>query len=295
MIYISQGHEKSIGLEIFFKAFQQISKSKQEQCLLACHRDSLAENLKNCHLKHSYNENEIQFENSVLNIKLLEKSNLSETMNSLNYCLDHINKNDSLFTLPSSKDQFVLNGTQFLGHTEYFRHQYKNSDLAMVFQFDDILMLLLTDHIPLKEVTSKINKKLVFSKINLCLNIFSNLKEVFIAGVNPHGGENGLFGLEDDEITKAVNKLRQNFPAISFSGPLAGDSLFINPKQNCLYVSTFHDQGLSAFKSKFGFLGSHLTLGLPFKRYSVDHGTAFELYGKNKADYRGCLNVLNSI
>ena len=165
----------------------------------------------------------------------------------------------------------------------------------MVFQYNHKTLALITDHIPVKDIPQLIDSSVIITKIEMCLKSFPEIKDVYIAGINPHGGEQGLLGSEDQCIEDAVKELQKLYPEIMFSGPLAGDSFFIDPEDNKLYVSMFHDQGLSAFKAKYRYYGSHLTLGLPFKRFSVDHGTAFNLFGENKADYMGCLLVLKQI
>ena len=100
-------------------------------------------------------------------------------------------------------------------------------------------------------------------------------------------------GNEENKIVKTIKYLKEIYPDIEFIGPIPGDSLHIYRKSNdTLFVYSFHDQGLAKFKSENGFMGVKITFGLPFLRVSVDHGTSFNLYGKNTANYIGCLYLL---
>jgi ATP-dependent Clp protease ATP-binding subunit ClpC len=97
-----------------------------------------------------------------------------------------------------------------------------------------------------------------------------------------------LIGQEDERVGHAIKRLRNEFK-IEMSGPIPGDTMVLEKKSsNDLFIYIFHDQGLGVFKSLQGFIGSNITLGLPFYRFSPDHGTSFGLFGKNMADYRGC-------
>ena len=119
------------------------------------------------------------------------------------------------------------------------------------------------------------------------------IKNILVAGLNPHAGEKGLIGHEDKEVEKAVKQL-QDKDNFNVSGPFPGDTILIerkDPKDMLVYL--FHDQGLGIFKGTQGFIGSNITTGLPYPRFSPDHGTSFSLMGKNVADHRGCLFSLN--
>ena len=122
---------------------------------------------------------------------------------------------------------------------------------------------------------------------------FFPFEEVVFSGINPHAGENGILGDEEKHIKSAMTDLEKHYGKI-FTGPFSGDTLhhhYLSDK-NQLFVYMYHDQGLAQFKSQYGLIGLNITLGLPFLRLSVDHGTAFELYGKNKANISGMLFLL---
>lgn len=292
MIYISQGHEKGIGIEVFFKSI--LSLGKTDKYILVAFKKSIKETLDSLQINHSFTDKHLIL-NNYLKISVVEPTfKDSETISCLNYCLDIIKSNDVLFTLPSSKDQFISNGIQYNGHTEYFRKHFKIEDLSMFFNLNDSNVLLLSDHIPLNKVSSYFTEELIINKVQHCLN-FKEFKDIYFSGINPHAGEDGLLGKEDEVITNVINKLRKIHKNVNFYGPLSGDTLFFNKHLNGLLVYSFHDQALAAFKTHNKLFGANITLGMPFVRYSVDHGTAFELFGKNIADYRGCLNILRNL
>lgn len=292
MIYISQGHEKGIGLEVFFKSILSLGNTKNY--ILVAFRKSIEETLNSLQVNYSFSEKHLIL-NKFLKLSFIEPTfKDSETISCLNYCLDIMTSNDVLFTLPSSKDQFISDNLQSNGHTEYFREYFKIKDLSMFFNLNDSNVLLLSDHIPLKNVSTFLTEEIIINKVMNCLK-FKQFKDVYFSGINPHAGEEGLLGNEDKIINKAINKLKANYKNINFHGPLSGDTLYFNKSLDNLLVYSFHDQALAAFKTHNKLFGANITLGMPFIRYSVDHGTAFNLFGKNVADYRGCLNILRSL
>lgn len=295
MIYITQGHEKAIGLEVFLRSFVLLSKFHQERITLVCSRKTLIENFKL--LNFSYNESASSFSfcNAKLKIISFKESNIPESTTSLELALKSIGKNDILLTLPTSKDQLLLEGEHCKGYTEYLRKKFLNSNLCMVFRAFNETTLLITDHIPLNKVVHTITQELIESKISICLqylrNYYAPIDEVIISGVNPHCGENGLLGTEDSVIYTTVEKLKKSMNVV---GPVSGDTLHFHNRANTnqLKVYMYHDQGLAPFKNQFKTIGLNITFGLPFIRMSVDHGTAFNLYGKGEADFSGCYYML---
>ncbi|MCY4524565.1 MAG: 4-hydroxythreonine-4-phosphate dehydrogenase PdxA, partial [Halobacteriovoraceae bacterium] len=186
-------------------------------------------------------------------------------------------------------------GNSTTGHTDFFRRYFKNDSITMTFSGEDCLIILITDHIPLWKVPKHITEELIHNKIQIVLQewekYFYPVEKVFFSGINPHAGESGLLGKEDIVITNAIKKLKKNY-SLDFSGPFSADSLFLKKNANSMMVYMYHDQALSWFKERYGFLGLNITLGLPFLRFSMDHGTAFDLYGNNQAYYLGCFYLL---
>lgn len=283
MIYVTAGHEKGIGLEVFLKSYSLLSRNDQKKICLIIDKKFFDGVKKRLFL-------------SKLDIKILEPSfkDYSFSLNSLLTALKVIKKNDVLFTLPTSKDQLKFKNKTHLGYTEFLRSFYKNQNLSMFFYSDYLKVLLLTDHLPLKNVSKIIMGTSLKTKLDLALKSLKQHKifkseTIYYSGFNPHAGESGLLGKEDIQLKKNLNSLKIK----NLKGPLPGDTLHLIPNlQDQLLIYTNHEQGLPFFKSKAQFLGANITLGLSFIRLSVDHGTAFDLYGKNKANYLGCLYCL---
>ncbi|MBT3585300.1 MAG: hypothetical protein HN509_10355 [Halobacteriovoraceae bacterium] len=293
-IHVSQGHEQGIGIETFLKAFSLIPKKNQTNILLHSNAKVLEENLKFLSLSFKNRDNQITFGQNQLNIKPIDDNSDSQSLTSLKSCLKNLKKGDILLTLPTSKDQLGRNG-----YTEYLRQEFDCSELAMLFKSRDHNVLLLSDHISLKDVSATLNLELVEKKMRITLEnyqlYFNPLEEVFLVGINPHAGEGGLLGDEEKIFSPLIHNLKESYPQIKFHGPLPGDTLhFYPPNKKRLYVYAYHDQGLAPFKLKNGLLALNITLGLPFLRMSVDHGTAFPLYGKNQASSLGAQYLLDT-
>ncbi|MBC7427699.1 MAG: 4-hydroxythreonine-4-phosphate dehydrogenase PdxA [Bacteriovorax sp.] len=288
MIYVTQGHERGIGLEIFLKSFLLLSKEEKEGVTLIVEEKDLDTNLSDLKL-------------SKINFKYLKTihpkmaaAKIPSSTSSLITALELIKPTDILITLPTSKDQLILNNKNMAGYTEFFRGYYKNANIAMTFKGLSQNVLLVTDHVALKDVSTMITKKLIVDKTNTTIEFykkyFSAFDEVVFSGINPHVGENGILGNEDFIIQNAIDELK-NKHILQFSGPYSGDTLHMhaNDNKNQLFVYMYHDQGLAQFKSHHGLIGLNISMGLPFLRLSVDHGTAFDLYGKNKANSTGMI------
>ena len=231
-------------------------------------------------------------------IWLEDKKNFLST-EALEFGMVSTKEDDYLLTLPTSKDQLIFNGLSVNGHTEFFRKFYKLEEVSMTFLSHNSNFLLLTDHIAIDEVTDKIkDTKYCLKKIENCIEGLPKnrkIKEIFIAGINPHAGESGLISKNDIYIDEIVSALREKYQ-ITIHDKVAGDTIQFNIKsKNQLFIFPFHDQGLGIFKSLYGLYGINYSLGMPIKRISVDHGTAFNLYGKNEANYNGMLYLLKEL
>lgn len=298
MIYVTQGHEKSIALEVFLKSFSLLSKSEQSNFKLVANKETVIDHLNLCKFEFNIVDDLIKFNGSEMSCIFFCDNETFQSTKSLEVALSSMNHaSDILLTLPTSKDQLVLNGINKAGYTEYLRTYSKSENTSMLFASDLDHVLLVTDHIPVCEICAKISGKVLFQKISNALNgmdkYFVPYDEVLIAGINPHVGENGILGNEDQLIMPTMQKLKDQFPNTIFKGPFSGDTLhFHNNSSHQLKVFMYHDQGLPLFKDKNGAVGLNISLGLPFLRMSVDHGTAFDLYGKNQADYLGSLYLL---
>ena len=196
----------------------------------------------------------------------------------------------ALVTGPINKKIINDYGFEFSGHTEFLADISQTKNVVMLLANSKVKVALLTTHIPLNKVSESVSTKKIIETIKI-LN--ENLKRLWkiknpkicVLGLNPHAGEGGFMGSEEIEIIEpAINALLSE--KICVEGPISADTAFIKEKTSKYdaYLAMFHDQGLPVLKS-MGFGDSvNITLGLPFTRISVDHGTAYELAGKNKAD-----------
>lgn len=196
---------------------------------------------------------------------------------------------DGLITAPMSKSPMVLGKKkQTAGHTEILKAITQNKNLFMTFIGSEFSVLLATDHIGLRQVPKEINKVLHKAlEVAALQAIDLDLNTIGVLGLNPHAGERGLIGqAEDKKITLITNKISKKYSRLNFLYPLSPDAAFMPHmrKKIDLYVALYHDQGLIPFKALHGFnSGVHITSGLNFIRTSVDHGTAKDIFGQNKA------------
>lgn len=214
-------------------------------------------------------------------------------------------KLQALVTGPLSKQSFYEAGYKQAGHTEAFKKWTRRKKLFMAFIGKKCSVLLATGHVPLFEV----QKLLTASCLEKALLAAHSLKEslskkerrpIGLIGVNPHAGENGLIGREEKVLlNKVIQKMEKRFSRSGsgpyFCGPLVPDVAFLphHLKKYSILVSPYHDQGLVGFKTLHGYQsGVHITVGLPFVRTSVSHGTAFDISGQNKADSSSMLEAL---
>jgi 4-hydroxythreonine-4-phosphate dehydrogenase len=207
-------------------------------------------------------------------------------------------KLDAIVTPPLNKHNVSTDVRPFTGHTEYLAQQAK-SDHLMLLTSEDLRVALVTGHIALKDVSARLSQALIIEKIQL-LN--QSLKRDFgiikpriaVLGLNPHAGENGLLGIEEKEIIiPAVDKARNEKQILVF-GPYPADGFFGSNhyKQFDGILAMYHDQGLIPFKFMAFQDGVNFTAGLPFVRTSPDHGTAYDIAGKNQADPQSMRNAL---
>jgi 4-hydroxythreonine-4-phosphate dehydrogenase len=302
MIHITQGHQQSISLEVLFKSLAMISPSVTAgKLVIHASQESIKKNLEVLKLTQlsEFSSNTFSIYGHSLDFRSISSSSkLPQSTLCLEQALDSIEQGDVLLTLPTSKDQLILDGNLMLGHTEFLREKFQDQALPMCFLGSRAAFLLLTDHVSHSQVIPGLDCKPVFSKISNALKgfsqYFSEIEHCFVSGLNPHAGEGGLLGGEERALERAIGMARNLYPQVQFMGPLPGDSLHYHfETRNSLFVYCTHDQGLNVFKSIHGLLGANITFGLPFVRLSPDHGTAFELWGKNLANPFGCHEVLS--
>lgn len=197
----------------------------------------------------------------------------------------------SLVTGPLSKTLIKKDGFKFMGHTGAFRQLCPKSTMHMAFVGNYFNVLIATDHIPLEKVPKALNKKAIAAAITSAKKLKSltgSKKKIAILGLNPHAGEDGLLGSFEK---KFLSKL-----PLDVVGPIVPDAAFLKANWNkyAVFICLYHDQGLIPFKAIHGQdSGVHITVGLPFVRTSVDHGTAFDIYNKNLANHASMLDAIS--
>jgi len=205
----------------------------------------------------------------------------------------------AIVTAPVSKTSIKKTGIEdFQGHTEYIAGRFKVKKFAMMFAGSGLKVALVTRHVALKDVPGILTKDTICDTIKLtheCLKRRYGIKSprIAVCGLNPHAGENGVFGNEESKlITPAVKKARSF--AGNVIGPVPADVAFYDAmhKRYDAVVAMYHDQGLAPFKMLCFDSGVNFTLGLPFVRTSPDHGTAFGIAGKGKADPRSMIEAI---
>ena len=305
-IGITIGDINGIGPEIIIKAF-----SKQEMLNL-CTPVIYASEKVMVYYKKAINAETFQFTSvekaesavegkvNVINcwkdeaeIKIGEITEVAGRMAhiSLDYCLHDIKHGfiDSIVTAPIHKKSMQLASFPYPGHTEYLQQETEGKSLMMLC-YDDLRVALVTTHIPISEVSKSIDKDRIIGtieRVNETLIVDFDIERPLIAvlGLNPHAGDEGLMGDEEDKYIKPAIEEAKSRGILAY-GPFAADGFFGSGAQKKYHavVAMYHDQGLVAFKSLAFGRGVNYTAGLNIVRTSPDHGTGFDISGKNLAD-----------
>ena len=195
----------------------------------------------------------------------------------------------AIATAPINKEALRLAGYPWSGHTDLLAHLTGTEHVAMMFFSDELRVVLATVHVPLADVPRLLTQSLVERTIALTARELPKFDKVqpriAVAGLNPHAGEHGLFGTEEQlAIVPAIDRCRAK--GIDVSGPFPADTVFVRARRGefDVVIACYHDQGLIPVKlAAFG-KAVNVTIGLPIIRTSVDHGTAFDIAGKGIAD-----------
>ncbi len=197
---------------------------------------------------------------------------------------------DVLVTAPINKYNIQSEDFKFPGHTDYLDQQLEGNALMLMVQ-DNLRVGLLTDHVPVNDVSKHLTEKLILQKIEtinktLIQDFSINKPRIALLGLNPHAGDNGVIGKEDDEVIKPAIKKLFNKGILAF-GPYSADGFFGSGQYEKFdaVIASYHDQGLIPFKTLSFGMGVNYTAGLNKIRTSPDHGTAYEIAGKGLADH----------
>jgi len=196
---------------------------------------------------------------------------------------------DAIATAPVNKEAFAAAGLPWRGHTDLLAHLTRSPRVAMMFYAESLRVILATVHIALAEVPRALTRDVLEGTIELAARELPRFgirsPRLALAGLNPHAGEHGVIGLEDDEVlAPAVAAMRSR--GVSVDGPFPADTIFVRAMRGEFdaVVACYHDQGLIPIKLVAFGRAVNVTLGLPIIRTSVDHGTAFDIAGKGIAD-----------
>ncbi len=199
------------------------------------------------------------------------------------------NEIDVLVTAPINKNTIQSKDFNFPGHTNYLAKELEGDSLMLMIT-DTLKVGLLTDHVPLKDIAQEITPQLIEKKIAIIQKTLQqdfriSKPRIAVLGINPHSGDNGLIGQEDETVLKPTLQKIKDKGHLVF-GPYAADSFFgtKNYKNFDAVVAAYHDQGLIPFKTLSFGEGVNYTAGLSKVRTSPDHGTAFEIAGQNTAN-----------
>jgi len=196
---------------------------------------------------------------------------------------------DAIATAPVNKEAFRLAGLPWNGHTDLLAHLTGAKDVAMMFYSDALRVVLATVHIALAEVPRALTTTSLTATIDLTARELPRFgiaaPRIGVAGLNPHAGEHGLFGREEETImAPAIEACRAH--GVDVAGPFPSDTIFVRARRGefDVVVACYHDQGLIPVKLVAFGQAVNVTLGLPIIRTSVDHGTAFDIAGTGRAD-----------
>tara|TARA_B000000609_G_scaffold45591_1_gene33181 strand:+ start:504 stop:1448 length:945 start_codon:yes stop_codon:yes gene_type:complete len=305
--FISPGDPAGIGPEISLRALSE-NKSIQKYFVLAGDRDFYQDLIEKSDIDLKLTDKESDEDGILLkHIPLQNEVILGQPdISNANYVIDVLshgalgclnNEYKGLITGPVNKEIINQSGFEFSGHTEFLSDIANVKKVVMLLMNENLKIALLTTHIPLSEVPFKVTKKNLKETTSIIIKEFENTwkisnPSVCLLGLNPHAGEGGYIGHEEEEIIKPfVNSANENI-----YGPISADTAFINQniKKYDVFLAMYHDQALPVIKS-MGFGNTlNITLGLPFIRISVDHGTAFDLAGKNIADFSSMNEALKT-
>ena len=207
---------------------------------------------------------------------------------------------DAIATGPLSKTSIMQAGFEDLGHTEILKRVADVDHVHMAFVGEKFSVVLATGHLPINRVPKALTEEMLENAVKAAMRLVPLLdkskrkKPIGILGLNPHAGEKNLIGNEDSEvILPVIEKLKA--AGLPVMGPLVPDAAFLKAEWDkfSVYVACYHDQGLIPFKMAHGQKGVHLSMGLPFIRTSVDHGTAKDLFGRNRADESSMIEAID--
>jgi 4-phospho-D-threonate 3-dehydrogenase / 4-phospho-D-erythronate 3-dehydrogenase len=208
------------------------------------------------------------------------------------------NKIDAICTAPLNKEALHKGGHKYPGHTEILADLTNTEDFSMMLSAPNLKVIHVTTHVGIIDAVKMINPERVYHVIKLAHDTLKksgiHSPKIAVCGINPHAGENGLFGYgeEEEKVIPGVEKAQGE--GIDVVGPLPADTLFFRTVRGDfdIVVAMYHDQGHGPVKVLGLDAGVNITVGLPIIRTSVDHGTAFDIAGKGIADEKSLMEAI---
>ncbi|HEY4150945.1 MAG TPA: 4-hydroxythreonine-4-phosphate dehydrogenase PdxA [Chitinophagaceae bacterium] len=218
------------------------------------------------------------------------------------------NKIHGLVTAPIHKKNSQSESFKYTGHTPYLKALFGVKDVLMLMVAENMRVGLVTEHVPMNEMPKQITREAILSKLailkdSLARDFGVDKPKIAVLGLNPHAGDDGLVGREEEDIIRpAIKDFKQSNSNVIVTGPYSADAFFARGQHEKFdaVLAMYHDQGLIPFKSLAHGEGVNYTAGLPGVRTSPDHGTAFDIAGKNKGDETSfiasifkCIDIIN--
>ncbi len=290
---ISVGDLNGIGIEIALKAHEEIKQwCEPIYCINEKLLDQAAKRLE-IQIPEDFHCYGTKGSFSIKPAKISAKSGKY----SYKSFLDAINlakgkKVEGIVTLPIHKQAWAKAGVSYKGHTDLLRTIFKENAIMML-GCEELFVALYTEHIPLKQVP----KAIKIGKLGSFLKDFYKEvqpEKVAVLGLNPHAGDGGVLGEEENKIIKAIQKTNKKLGCDIFDGPFIPDVAFTPSvrEKYSYYVAMYHDQGLGPLKALYFDESINVSLNLPIVRTSVDHGTAFDIAYKGKARVESYRNAV---
>lgn len=317
IIGVTMGDPAGIGPEVTVRALVNPEINLLARCMVIGDRKSLREALKsakisNIEINSIRKVAEAKFEKGIIDVidldnvditrlkmgqvsKAAGKAAVEYVDAAIKLAMD--GEIDAMTTGPINKEAINKAGYKFQGHTEILADRTGAKNAAMMFVSKSLWVMLATTHVALRDVSKNLDKKKIFNLIKLAHDTLLKAKgkkpKIGVAGLNPHAGENGLFGDEEIKIiAPAVEEAKKL--GINVKGPVSPDAIFYlaNAGMFDMVIAMYHDQGLIPLKLLEFNKSVNVTVGLPIIRTSVDHGTGFDIAGKGWAKPQSMIEAI---
>lgn len=319
IILITSGDPSSIAPEITIKALQSSKINKNifpvivtDPQLIQNYNDIIIDNWKINEIKDQSNFTDYKVNyfniisipiNDIVRLGKPSIVNCEFIKSSILKCMELESKTSvsAIVTNPINKKIMYKSGFKYAGHTEFLAsHSKINTQPVMMLVAQDLKTVPLTIHVPISEVSGLISKELIIKTVKIVAKDLTeyfgiNKPKIFITGLNPHAGENGEIGSEEQNIIiPAIRKIK-NSNGFEIQGPFSADTLFSSEARKTydVVICMYHDQALIPIKTIDFNNGVNVTLGLDFIRTSPDHGTGFDIAGKNNASPDSLIAAIN--